>query len=484
MAMMPFTDSMFLIGESREHPLHIGALQVFDLPPDAEPSWLSALYRRLVSYPEVNPLFRRRPRRPVSRLGQWAWTDDDQLDLEYHVRLSALPAPGRVRELLELVSRLHSGLLDRQRPLWEMHFVEGLEGSRFALYTKVHHALLDSRTAMRLLPYGFSEDPEARDLPPPWAVSPATDKGPSVSEVFGAPSALTSTAWNGLWVAAQVLGDMAGLAPALVRVINDTLRSQEAMLPFTAPPSMLNVPITGARRFAAQSWPIERLRPVARAAGTTINDVVLAMCAGALRRYLIEQSALPEKPLVAAVPVGVRSGNSAGNAASGNAASGNPASGDATADDDAVGLILCNLATHLSQDDARLAEIAASMRRGKEFYRGLTRVQVTALSAIPIIPLVLFLLPAALRITPPPFNLIISSSPGPNAPLYLDGARLRGLYPMSMPYEGQALTIAVTRYDGAVQFGITGCRARVPHLQRLLPYLEETLTELERATSR
>lgn len=454
MPLMPVTDSMFLLGESREHPLHVGGLQLFELPPGADPTHVGAMHRAMIDTGDLRPLFRRRPRGPVGSVGQWAWTNDDLLDLEYHVRLSALPSPGRVRELLELVSRLHGSLLDRHRPLWEQHLIEGVEGGRFAVYTKVHHALLDGVSALGLMRRALSEDPAERDMRPPWAGTPRTDAtGGRASD--GDPLA-------GLANAARVVREVVGLGPVVARYLNQAFAEQAATLPFEAPRSMFNVPITGARRFAAQGWPLERIKAVGEAAGCTVNDVMLAMCAGALREYLGEQHALPDKPLVAAVPISLR--------ADGAGDGGN-----------AIGLILCALATDLPDAGDRLAAIRESMLRGKRFYRGMSQLQITALSAIPFAPLAVALLPGAQRFTPPAFNLLISNVPGPKNTLYWNGAKLLGVYPVSIPYEGQALNITVTSYAGSLEFGLTGCRRSVPSLQRLLGHLDTALGELEKA---
>lgn len=464
MAIMPVTDSMFLLAESREHPMHVGGLQLFELPDGAGPDYVSELHRSLVRAVDVRPLFRRRPMNPVSSLGQFAWVNDDDLDLEYHVRLSALPRPGRVRELLELTSRLHGSLLDRHRPLWEFTLIEGLEGNRFATYSKVHHALLDGVSALRLLQTTLSEDPDERDMRPIWSPRVRTDVGRRAGSDDGGPS------FQGLRAAVAAVRDLAGLAPTAVKVINDAFREQSNALSFKAPRSMFNVPITGARRFAAQDWPLERIKAVRKAVGggATMNDVMLAMCSGALRRYLIELDALPDKPLVAAIPMSLRADSGAGQ-------------GDLSGN--AVGIILCNLATDLEDPAARLAEIMVSMRKGKQVYHGLTPLQITALSAIPMVPLAVATIPGALRITPPAFNVLISNVPGPRKPLYWNGARMTGVYPVSIPYEGQALNITVTSYANDLEFGLTGCRRSVPHLQRLLTHLDDELADLEKAVA-
>jgi diacylglycerol O-acyltransferase len=170
---------------------------------------------------------------------------------------------------------------------------------------------------------------------------------------------------------------------------------------------------------------------------------------------------LPDKPLVAAIPMSLR--------ADGASVGGN-----------AVGIILCNLATDIEDPAARLAEIRASMKKGKEVYHGMSQLQITALSAIPMAPLAIATIPGALRITPPAFNVLISNVPGPRSSLYWNGARMTGAYPLSIPYEGQALNITVTSYVDTLQFGLTGCRRSVPHLQRLLTHLEDSLAELEK----
>jgi len=454
MAMMPVTDSMFLLAESREHPMHVGGLQLFELPDGAGPDYVSEFHRQLLSLVDVRPLFRRRPRGPVSSVGQFAWSNDDQLDLEYHVRLSGLPRPGRVRELLELTSRLHGSLLDRHRPMWEFTVIEGLQGNRFATYTKVHHALVDGVSALRLLQSTLSEDPNVMDVRPVWSPKVRTD-------AMGAGRSSSSDGgFDPIRAVTEFAKEVRGFGSAAAKVVNEAFREQSATLSFQAPRSMFNVPITGARRFAAQGWPLDRVKAVGKAAGATMNDVMLAMCSGALRTYMLDLGALPEKPLVAAIPMSLRSGKSVGG--------------------NAIGLILCNLATDQSDAGDRLATIHDSMIKGKQVYHGMSRLQITALSALPLIPLAIGTIPGLTRVTPPAFNVLISNVPGPRSPLYWNGARMQGVYPLSIPYEGQALNITVTSYAGSLEFGLTGCRRTVPHLQRLLGLLEESLADLEK----
>jgi diacylglycerol O-acyltransferase len=228
---------------------------------------------------------------------------------------------------------------------------------------------------------------------------------------------------------------------------------------------MLNVPITGARRFAAQSWATERIRAVGKASEATLNDVVLAMCSGALRRYLLSMDALPASPLIAMVPVSLHREETASTDGGGNA----------------VGAVMCNLATHVADPSIRLATVHRSMEDGKDFLRSLSPLQIIAMSAVGLTPLALWPVLGLTDTLRPPFNLVISNVPGPRQPLYWNGARLDGLYPLSIPLDGQALNITCTSYSEEVAFGLTGCRRSVPHLQRLLGYLDNELAALEHA---
>ena len=229
---------------------------------------------------------------------------------------------------------------------------------------------------------------------------------------------------------------------------------------------MFNQSITGSRRFAAQDWPIERMRAIGKATGSTINDVVLAMCSGALRAYLLDHDALPDTGLVAMVPVGL------------NAKQSQVASADGG---NAVGSVMVQLATDLDDPAARLVAIHRSMRDGKQALSSMTPTQILAMSAIGMAPSILTPMLRMQGIVRPPFNVIISNVPGPRSTQYLNGAKLVGTYPLSIPINGMALNITCTSYDGKMGFGLTGCRRTVPHLQRLLGHLDDELTALESA---
>jgi diacylglycerol O-acyltransferase len=206
------------------------------------------------------------------------------------------------------------------------------------------------------------------------------------------------------------------------------------------------------------------MKAIGRATGTTLNDVVLAMCSGALRAYLLEHDALPDDPLIAMVPVSLH-GEDDGRADGGNA----------------VGAVMCNLGTHLADPADRLAAVHDSMAKGKEFLKTLSPMQIIALSAVGLTPLAAQPVLGLVGHVRPPFNLVISNVPGPRTPLYWNGARLDGLYPLSIPLDGQALNITCTSYGDELAFGLIGCRRTVPSLQRLLTHLDDELTALEKS---
>jgi len=446
MNLMSPVESMMLLAESPGHPMHVAGLQLFRPPQNAGPEFVRDFHGAIRGCDDVQPLFRRQPTTLPGGLVS-GWSSAAEVDLDYHVRRSAIPGPGRVRELLELVSRLHSATLDRHRPLWETHVIEGLRDGRFAVYTKLHHALVDGVAAINLLQDSLSSDPADPQVRAPWALpAPDADLSGGTSKLRALTGALTA---------------LPGLGASTLGLARAALLEQQMTLPFQAPSTMLNVPIGGARRVAAQSWPLERIKNVKNAAGVTVNDVVLAMCSGALRAYLADQAALPEKQLVAMVPVSLRT---AGDAPGGNQA----------------GAVLAGLATDVDDPAERLAAISASMKKNKEIVAQMPKQQAVALGMMLLSPVVLGGM-TGISTSPPPFNVCISNVPGARTPLYANGARLEGSYPMSIAANGQALNITLVGNGDTLDFGLVGCRRAVPHLQRLLDHLETSLKALEQA---
>ncbi|GAB09502.1 wax ester synthase/diacylglycerol acyltransferase [Gordonia araii NBRC 100433] len=469
MPYMPVTSSMFLIAETREQPMHVGGLQLF-IPREGQTAEELAdeVQAAFTEKIEISEIFRRRPAQPFSVVGSLAWSTDDELDLDYHVRRIALPKPGRILELFRYVSLNHSTLLDRARPMWEAHIIEGLADGRLAVYTKIHHSLVDGVTALRLLERTLTADPDDRSGAAPWDVRLRRKKSPSTAEIDSLPPApadesgggLLDGLRKGLGAAADVAGQVAGIVPAVGQVAWKAVSDDDFVAPGTfAPRSMFDVPIGSARRFAADQWSISRMRAVAEQLGVTINDVVLAMCSSALRAYMIEHESLPDDPLIAMVPVSMHVGH----------------------DDDgnAVSAVMANLATNEPDPARRLETLVASMRASKNIIRGMRPLQALALGAATIAPLALATVPGWVSYTPPQFNLIISNVPGPREQMYWNGARLDGVYPVSIATSGNALNITLTSAADQIGFGLIGARAQLPSLQRMLDYLEDGLAELE-----
>ncbi|WP_121255964.1 WS/DGAT/MGAT family O-acyltransferase [Nocardioides ferulae] len=456
------TSAAFLLAENRRMPMHVAALQLFETPDGAGRDYPRRMFEAMSDVPRVAPLFRKHPRRSLALAGQLAWhyDDDAEFDLGHHVRHAALPRPGRIRELLDLTSRVHGTRLAWDRPLWESYVIEGLRDGRVAMYTKTHHALVDGISAMRLMQSVLTTDPAQRGMPAPWAERPGTSRSRAERSLADVPASALRTALG-------LSAEAAGMPAALVRTLNKGLRNETSAISLYAPRTMFNQTISGARRFAAQDWPIARLRAVGKSSGTTINDVVLAMCSGAVRRYLIELDALPETTLVAMVPVGL------------NARDSHLASADGG---NAVGSVMCRLGTDLEDAADRLMGIHGSMRDGKQALASMTPAQIVAMSALGQAPAILAPLLRMQGLVRPPYNLIISNVPGPRTTHYWNGAKLVGSYPVSIPINGMALNITCTSYDTQMAFGLTGCRRTVPHLQRLLTHLDDELAALEQAT--
>ena len=447
-------DGMFLAMESREQMMHVAALMPFTPAPDTPPDHLRQLMNEIRTTHTVYPPWNLKLRTPdflVNPLQQWV--EDPKFDLDYHVRRSALPAPGDERELGIVVSRLHSHSIDFHRPPWEVHLVEGLERGRFALYVKVHHSLVDGYTSVRILERSLTKDPNERDRPL-FISLPPPEREPSDDTALHFPALLAALR--------EQLGSVRSVGKALIKVVQAAREKRRELIgPLQAPQSILNAHISRSRRFATQSLETERLRAVAKKFGGTLNDVVLAICAASLRHYLLDRNALPDKPLIAMLPVNIRGRSDKGG---GNA----------------VGAILASLATDLADPVERFATIIGSTRSAKAQLEGMSQSAMLQYSALLLSPFMLQMLPGTLGRIRPTFNLVISNVPGPAESLYFRGARLEAVYPMSIPVHGLALNITCNSYGGNIGFGFIGCRDTLPHLQRMAVYSREALAELEK----
>lgn len=452
------SDAFFLYAESRETMMHVAGMMPFSPPRDAPPDYMRALMDEIRAGVAVHAPWNQRLRTPeILRNPLQTWVEDTDVDLEYHVRRSALPSPGDERELGVLVSRLHGHPIDFHRPPWELHLIEGLEGGRFAMYVKMHHSLIDGFTAMRMLANALTPDAEERERPLFFAIPPPARR---VREPAPEGAVIESAALPELMAAVR---EQYGAAKTVMRALMKVAqRDSDLITPRQAPQCVLNGRIGRNRRFATAQLDLARIKAIAKTAGGTLNDVILALASASLRRYLGERDELPTVPLVAMLPVSIRPKDDAGG---GNA----------------LGAILATLATTVDDPAERLAAIVASTTTAKQQLQGMSPAAILQYSALLIAPMMLQMIPGAAGRLRPTFNVVISNVPGPEHPLYFRGARLEASYPMSIPIHGQALNITCNSYAGRVCFGFTGCRDTLPHLQRLAVYCTEALGELEHA---
>jgi diacylglycerol O-acyltransferase len=443
-------DTLFLFLERRHAPFHVGALSLFRPPEGAPPDFAAQLAQRLNQFTRAGRPFNQRL---AGRLGMDIWVRDSDFDLSHHFVHLALPKPGRIRELLAMVSRVHSAHLDRAYPLWRTYLIEGLEDGRIATYTKVHHSVLDGVAGIRLMLKSMSADVvESVEMPPPWGLQPS--KRRLISAVPGV---------SGFRALVDLAAQGRHSIPAVFNQIKQSVKDLRTGHPdlvssFQAPRCLFNQRISGSRRFAARSYSTARIKAVGAQLQGTTNDVVLALCSGALRRYLLDQNALPDEPLIAAVPVSIRRDESvAGNE---------------------IAAALINLATHLSDPVQRFMMIKGSMDYNKERFRQMTPAQLLAYTAAMLAPGLLTLLPGVKHTIA---NVVISHVPGPREPMYWQGCQLEGIYPASLLLDGFALNITLISRHDQVDFGLLACRRSVPRMQRLLTYIEDSLVELESA---
>ncbi len=447
-------DASWLYVESHETPMHVAALMYFRLPDGAPDDFLQQMINDLKQSTEFYPPWNYKLRSPRLKTLAHAWVEDNDLDIDYHLRHSALPKPGGERELGILVSRLHSHPLDFRRPPWECHIIEGLEGNRFAMYIKMHHSLIDGVSGVRMLQRTLSDSAD-QDTTAFWSVPPSK---PSSSVV-----ASTANAMNGVF---DTLKDQASSVPSLFKAIAEVVSagrddSDPMTVPFEAPKSVLNKRITGQRRFATQQYSLSHLKTLAKAADCTLNDIVLWLCSASLRRFLKEGNVLPSKTLTAGIPVSVRPADDQGT---GNA----------------ISFIMATLGTDIADPMKRLDAIKAATGRAKDHLQSLPASAITNYTMLIMAPYILSLLTGLAGRTRPVFNVTVSNVPGPREPMYFRGAMMEATYPVSLATHGQALNITCQSYADTLNFGFTGCRDTLPSMQRMAVYMGEALVELEK----
>jgi len=462
-------DAAFLSLETRTSYGHVGGVCLLDPASAPRPLDLAALRDLFAERVGLVPILRQRLLEVPLGLDQPYWVDDEDFDLEFHVREIALPRPGSDAQLAEQVSRLHSRPLDRTRPLWETYLISGLAKKRQAIYTKIHHAAIDGVSGAEVLTLLLDLTPEGR---PPASI-PVFRPEPPPSRVRMLASASWSAALRPLDTVRitrdllrfmPTIGSVAG--PMLGRMIGIGERDGSVIptAPALPPATPFNRPVTPHRRWAFRSVALDDVKTVKNAFGVSVNDVVLAMCAGALRRWLIEKEALPTVPLIAMIPVSVRDEQAKGTM-------GNK-----------VSAMLAALPTHLPTPQERLAVAHEATRIAKAQHAAIPPGLVENITdfAPPALAAraarVAFATGVLHRL--PPFNLVISNVPGPDVQAYLAGAKLLAYYPVSVVTEGQGLNITVHGYRSGLHFGLIACRELVPDIDALTGYLVDELNIL------
>lgn len=393
------------------------------------------------------------------------WVDDPDLDLNFHVRGIALPAPGNDQQLADQVARLAARHLDRSKPLWELYVIEGLEGGRVAIMTKLHHAAVDGKAGMQIMSTLLSTDPACPPPEPPGALH--VDKVPTPVEMWGRGwLGLMSRPEQGvrLWMDTVKAG--AKMAGDLGFSIGDWRKALRT--PGGAPRLSFNATLGAQRNWAFGSVALSDVKAVKDAQGCTLNDVVMAMCAGAMRRWLLDHDELPEKPLLAMVPVSTRTAEQAASA-------GNQ-----------VSAMVAPLPTHLADPAERLRAAGDAMQAAKDQHAALPAhllqdfSQFAAPAAAQLVADTAANLRWADRVAPP-FNLVVSNVPGPREPLYYAGALLEANYPVSIINDGMGLNITLQSYRDRIDFGLVGTPELVPDIWNLIGYLQEELAALQGA---
>jgi diacylglycerol O-acyltransferase / wax synthase len=468
-------DASFLALETANTTGHVGGLSVLDPSTASEPLTLARLTEVMTERLPLVPVLRRKLLNVPFGLDQPYWIDDADFDIEYHVREIALPRPGSDAQLTEQVSRLHARPLDRTRPLWELYLITGLAGDRAAVYSKIHHAAVDGVSGTELLTVLFDLTPAGREPP---AAEPFQPERPPPPPVLAARAAIR-LAWRPVQTIritnelVRLLPTLASPASTLVGEILGLNRGDGAVIatrPGRAPATPFNRAITPHRRFAFRSVDLGTVKRVKKAFGVSVNDVVMAMCAGALRHWLVDHDALPGQPLVAMIPVSVRDPASQG--ALGNR----------------VSAMLAPLPTSVTDPGLRLQIVHSATQAAKAQQAEIPQGLVDQISdfAVPALTAraarVVFATGLLHRL--PPFNITISNVPGPNVPVYMCGARLIAHYPVSVVTDGQGLNITLVGYLGQLHFGLVSSRELVPDIDKLAGYLPEELALLAEAAEK
>jgi len=465
-------DASFLYMETPEMPMHVGALHLFELPASYKGSFVADVRRHIGSrLPLAKVLCRKLAWMPFN-LANPVWVDA-QPDLAQHIVGIKLPRGSGLAELDEQVSRLHPVLLDRERPLWKFHVFEGLASGpdkekRVALYTQLHHAAVDGQAAIALAQAILDVQATPRNID--------HEARPAKKLDIGLASLLSGVLANQLQQYGKLVKALPSTVGALSQMAEKGARSvagravaqvrggtAEASIGL-APRTRLNASVTACRAFAGVSLPIAQVKALRRAHDATLNDVVLMLCGGALRRHFLQHGPLPRKSMVAAVPVSTR------------------AAGDTTANNQAS-MTVVNLGTHIADPMERLRYVQAASAAMKSTLGSVKSLMPSDFPSlgVPWLMSTVTSLYGKARVAdriPPIANVVISNVPGPAFPLYMAGAKMLTNYPASIVVHGIALNITVQSYDESLDFGLMACAKAMPEVAELADHLQASLAEL------
>ena len=478
-------DASFLHLETPEMPMHVGSLHLLDLPAGYKGDFYEDVVKHVSERIHLAAVFERKLAQMPFEMSNPVWVDDDDIDIEYHIRRIVLSKPGTMEQLQAYVGRLHSTLLDRSRPLWEMYVIEGLKSGQMAFYAKVHHAAIDGQAGVALGKALYSLTPDPTPVRKARARTRSNQYQLGVAELATAamqntiqqyvklvttlPNAMRAMASVTVPAFTQIATSMAKMNPLMGGLSNLTMPDLTkpnlglGSLGF-GPKTPLNVSITNQRAFAGRSVSLAETKGLAKRVGVSLNDLVMAACAGALRRYMRDLDVKLDKPMTAAIPVSLRE---AGNEDPNNQ----------------VTMMLASLATDIKDPLERLKAIHASTSSSKELTGAFKAAIPTDFPSFgaPWIMTGLATLFGRSKIAdnvPPIANVAISNVPGVPVPLYLAGAKMVSYFPVSIPAHGCALNITVQSYNGSLDYGLTACRRAVPDVGDLADYIVEAHAEL------
>ena len=493
-------DASFLYLETPEMPMHVGSMAIFRLPEGYQGDFFEEFKAMIASRLHIAPILKSRLEKAPLDIDHPSWVEDDQFDIDRHIFRASLPAPRDRATLERIVGWMHAKLLNRARPLWEFYVFEGMKDNEIGLYSKMHHACIDGGAGAALTNMIYDLTPVPRAIEPPTERAKVGQEPRDIAanlidsyqqlwrQPFDASAAakgielprsgksdLGSILFDNAMFQIENAVKFAGNVPTLLKSVSDVVgkiadpKSRDSIVGMMSPPTLLNKQISSERSFAGVSISLARAKAVAKAAGGKLNDVVLAISSGVVRRYLMERGALPSKSMTAAVPISLRE--------EGNTDSNNQVFG-----------MICSIATNVEDPKARLETIIAQSTKSKEISHPLRALmpQVSNVSMLgaPIMVQILALLYSRSSLSdvlPPTANITVSNVPGPRQTLYAAGAELLHIFPVSISTHGLALNITVQSYRDQLDFGFIAGANIIPHVEVLCGLVPEEFAALEAA---